>query len=241
MHRFFAQSLEDEQAILSPEDAAHIRRVLRMLPGEILEVGDGAGNVYRAKLLETSGAGAVCRLYERLPLNPEPQCKVTLYQGLPKLNKMDWIVEKCIEAGVTKIVPVQMRRSVPRLGEGGGKLTRWRTIARAAATQCGRAILPEVGEPLDFDRAVEQLAGVALVPWEEEKGTGIRSVLQETGFQPEVSLIIGPEGGMEPEEVEALTARGAKRVSLGPRIFRTETAGVAVLSMLLYEMGDMGG
>lgn len=237
MHRFFAKRIDENLAELPPEEEAHALRVLRMGAGDpcqaLIE-----GNIYSAVIGETAPK-VILRLGDMLP-SPEPKVKITLYQGIPKGEKMDYIAQKCTEAGVCRIVPVAFSRCVAKWDgkDAAKKQARFRRVAAEAAKQSGRALIPEIGLPL----AVGQLCGamkdhdLVLVPWEEERGGGIRAKWQG---QKNVAVVIGPEGGISPEEIEQMKAAGAVPVTLGPRIFRTETAGLAAAVSLLTLSGDM--
>ena len=237
MHRFFAFRLNDREAALPPEEAAHALRVLRMKPGDdcqaLLEE-----KVFAAAIAQTEPQVTLL-LGEELP-SPEPKVRVTLYQGIPKGEKMEYIVQKCTEAGVRRIVPVAFSRCVARWDgrDAEKKQARFQRIAAEAAKQSGRAVTPEISLPLSVGGLCEALGGydLALTPWEEEKGGGIRAHWQG---QRNVALVIGPEGGIAPEEIAALREAGAASVTLGPRIFRTETAGLATVISLLTLSGDM--
>lgn len=237
MHRFFAERINDRSAALLPEEETHALRVLR------LEAGDACqalleGAVYAARIEQTSPRVTVT-LLEALP-SPEPSVKVTLYQGIPKGDKMDYIVQKCTEAGACRVVPVAFSRCVAKWEgkDAEKKQLRYQRIAAEAAKQSGRAAVPEVGLPLSFPKLCEAIGKHALVlaPWEEERGNGIRA---HWHGETDAALIIGPEGGMSAEEIGQLKEAGAVAVTLGPRIFRTETAGLAALVSLLTLSGDM--
>ena len=237
MHRFFAERLDECRAVLPPEEEAHALRVLRMQTGDdcqaLLE-----GNVFAAQIAQTAPR-VVLTLGEALP-SPEPSVRVTLYQGIPKGEKMDYIAQKCTEAGVFRIVPVNFSRCVARWEgkDAAKKQARFQRIAAEAAKQSGRAVTPEIALPISLRQLCEELRqyDAALVPWEEERGQGIRAKWRG---ERNVALVIGPEGGIAPEEVSRLQAAGAVPVTLGPRIFRTETAGLAALISLLTLSGDM--
>ena len=232
MQTFFAESLADGLARLTPEDAHHLRKALRMQAGDALAVAH-AGRRWLATL-ELQGNDAFARVETELP-SGEPRLRVTLYQGLPKGDKMDLIVQKCTELGIHRIVPCLFSRCVARWEGGEKKLQRWQRIAREAATQCGRSTVPQVGDCLPFGQLAQALAQheTALIPWEEAAQGGFR----EAAAYRDVALVIGPEGGIAPEEIAALPARP---VTLGPRILRTETAGMAALTMLLTHAGELG-
>lgn len=237
MHRFFAERLDEKSAALLPEEETHALRVLR------LNVGDECqalmeGGVYAAVIRETSPR-VVLALGEALP-SPEPSVSITLYQGIPKGDKMDYIAQKCTEAGVCRIVPVEFSRCVARWEgkDAAKKQARYQRIAAEAAKQAGRAVTPDIALPLSFQAMGAESAkhDLILVPWEEEKGNGIRA---NWHGEKDVGIIIGPEGGISREEIERLKEAGAKPVTLGPRIFRTETAGLAAMISLLTLSGDM--
>lgn len=237
MHRFFASPLDEGRALLSLEESAHAMRVLRMHQGDacqaLLE-----GEIYDASILET-GDQVILSLGEKLP-SPEASIRITLYQGLPKGDKMEWICQKCTEAGIFRIVPVLFSRCVTKWEKKDNekKLPRWQRIAAEAAKQSGRAILPEIAPPISLKALYADLSrhDLALVPWEDQKGNGIRQQFQG---QKDIAIVIGSEGGIDGAEIEQLKAAGAVPVTLGPRIFRTETAGLAAVISLLTLSGDM--
>ncbi len=237
MHRFFARRLNEREAALLPEEAVHAVRVLRMTPGDpcqaLME-----GSLFQARIRETAPQ-VTLTLEEELP-SPEPSVRLTLYQGIPKGEKMDYITQKCTEAGAARIVPVAFSRCVARWDgrDEEKKLARYRRIAAEAAKQAGRAAAPEICAPVSVDTLCRQMPGheLTLVPWEEARGAGIRT--RWTG-QKNVALVIGPEGGLSCDEVARMREAGALPVTLGPRIFRTETAGLAAIVSLLTVSGDM--
>jgi len=237
MHRFFAVKTDVNHALLSPEESTHATKVLRMREGDSCQaLIDGA--IYAAAI-ESIGDRVTLQLAECLP-SPEPSLRITLYQGLPKGDKMEWIAQKCTEAGVFRIVPVLFSRCVTKWEKKDNekKLPRWQRIAQEAAKQSGRAIVPRIEAPI----TVKQLCAVlsehelALVPWEDQMGNGVRRQWQG---QKDIAVVIGPEGGIDGAEIEQMQAAGAHPVTLGPRIFRTETAGLAAVISLLTLSGDM--
>lgn len=237
MHRFFAERLDENSAALLPEEESHALRVLRLNVGDPCQVLM-EGGVFAAVIREISPR-VVAALMEKLP-SPEPSVSVTLYQGIPKGDKMDYIAQKCTEAGVCRIVPVEFSRCVARWEgrDAAKKQVRYQRIAAEAAKQSGRAAVPEVSLPLPFSAMPTEIAkhDLILVPWEEEHGNGIRA---NWHGEKDVAAVIGPEGGISREEIEQLKKAGAKSVTLGPRIFRTETAGLAAVISLLTLSGDM--
>ncbi len=237
MHRFFAVRIDGNRAELPAGEEAHALRVLRMGPGDpcqaLIE-----GEMFSAVLEETAPR-VILRLGETLP-SPEPKVEITICQGIPKGEKMDFIAQKCTEAGVSRIVPVSFSRCVAKweVRDAAKKQARFQRIAAEAAKQSGRAIIPEIGLPLTVRQLCEALPAydLAMVPWEEAQGGSIRA--QWRG-QRRVAIVIGPEGGIAPEEMEQMKEAGAVPVTLGPRIFRTETAGLAAAVSLLTISGDM--
>lgn len=239
MHRFFADEngVVSGMARLESEDAAHALRVLRLRAGEQAHLLCG-GAAYLAEIADITD-GVTVRVLTELP-SPEATLRVTLYQGVPKGDKMDYIVQKCTEAGVHRIVPVNMPRCVARLdGRDDKKLQRWQRIAREAAKQAFRPLVPEIAPPLDLRAlpAVLTAHQLALAPWEDTRDGALRGLI--TPAITDLALVIGPEGGMSAQDVAPLLAAGAKAVTLGPRIFRTETAGLAAIVAAMALSGNL--
>ena len=243
MHRFYSEECPEQGSpiALTPEDSAHALRVLRLEPGDEVELL-GGGQRWQGQLIRIESGLAVILPHTPLPTT-EPALRITLYQGLPKADKMDWIVQKAVELGAARIVPVAMQRSVVKLNprDGEKKQQRWQRIAREAGKQSGRCMLPQVAQPLSFTAMCAELqAGEQiLVPWEEAAGYSLRAFAGEHPAVRELGLVIGPEGGITPEEIETMRRAGAAPVTLGPRILRTETAGLAALSALYALYGEM--
>ena len=243
MHRFYAESAgtTGDTVRLAEEDARHASRVLRMKPGESCELFMDGGR-YAAEIDTITDSEVVCRVLQTLP-STEAALRVTLYQGLPKADKMELIVQKAVELGAERIVPVAMSRCVVQLNarDGAKKQERWQKIAREASKQSGRCILPQVDCPITFRQLLQRLTehDPAIVPWEDAEGYGLTAFHREHADVRSVAVVIGPEGGMSEEEVRQMQACGCKSVTLGPRILRTETAGLCTLSALLCLYGDM--
>ena len=239
MHRFFAdeRGIADGLAHLEAEDAGHALRVLRLEAGDKVHLFSG-GEAYLAEIADTAD-GVTVRVLESVK-SPEATLRVTLYQGAPKGEKMEYIVQKCTEAGVHRIVPVNMPRCVARLeGKADKKLIRWNRIAREAAKQAFRPVAPEVAPPVSMKALPGLLAAhqLSLVPWEDARDGSLRQLI--TPEITDLAIVIGPEGGMSPEDVAPLLAAGAKAVTLGPRIFRTETAGLAAIIGAMAFSGNL--
>ncbi len=243
MPRFFTENApQDGYITLTGEDARHIAKSLRMQPGEELTVCDGGG-LDHACVLEQVAADAVrARVRASQPSMSEPRTQVTLYMALPKGDKMELIVQKTTELGVSDIVPVLTARCVSRPDARTleKKIDRWGKIAAEAAKQSGRGRIPCVHPARTLEAALADAAQAeaALLLYEGERMQGLRAAL--TARAPRtVSILVGPEGGFAPEEAQQAQDAGLVSVSLGPRILRCETAPIAALACILYEGGDL--
>lgn len=245
MHRFFVDEngFRDGVACLEESDARHACRVLRLAPGDQVELMDGARR-FRAEILPGAGDAVRCRLVEELP-STEAALRITLFQGLPKAEKMEFIVQKLTELGAVAVVPVTMERCVARMTERDGekKRERWQKIVREAAKQSGRTVLPTVETPARFEAMLERFKDfdAVLTPWEEARGYGPLQFSREHPQARNLALVVGPEGGITAAEVMRMEAAGARPLTLGRRILRTETAGMAASAALLALYGDMDG
>ena len=237
MPRFFIDGTADGRAYIAGADALHIAKALRMRPGEALTLCDGKGTDFEGVLETVTDRQVTVRITVSRPSQAEPTLAVTLYQGLPKGDKMDWIVQKAVELGVTAVVPVATRRSVARLeGKADKKQERWQRIA-AAAGQCGRGILPAVERPLSWNQALSRLSGEPALVFYEGGGRPLRELV--TPSTRRLSVFVGPEGGFDPEEIDAFRRQGGGVATLGPRILRCETAPLAALTLLMHLSGNM--
>ncbi len=238
MHRFFAVWADAQTARLNGDEARHALTVLRLQKGDNVRVVLD-GSLYDAVIADISD-GVLVTVGGEQP-SPEPGTHITLYQGLPKGDKMDMLTQKCTEAGVWRIVPVQMPRCVVRLDgkDGEKKRERWQRIALEAAKQSGRTHVPEISAPISQKEMLLRLSahGCVLAPWEDARGLTVPAALSKTEVD-DIAVVIGPEGGMSAEEMEALQGAGALPVTLGPRIFRTETAGLAAVIMALSSRNE---
>lgn len=245
MPKFFVspEKILGDTITIDTDDTAHIRRVLRLGVGDRINVCDSRGMDYDAVIAAFEGNAVKCRIEAQRKNNSEPNISVTLYQALPKASKMEYIIQKNTELGVVKIVPCALSRCVVRLGEqdAAKKCARWQKIADEAAKQSGRGILPEIAPLTEFGQAVKAMkeSDLCFVPYESEDKTGLRSVLASNKSAESVAFMIGPEGGFSPEEIAYIEELGIPRITLGPRILRTETAGEATLAMVMYELGDI--
>ena len=234
--RICGQCIEVEGA-----DFHHMTRVLRMAPGDEAVFCDGFRNDYRCVLGEFKGESLRAQIVDAWENQSEPSVFCTLFQALPKGDKMDTIVQKSVELGVSRIVPFSAARCVVRLSgtDAKKKTSRWQAIALEAAKQCGRGIVPRVEDVMSFDQALAAMnADANAVLYEGERQTRLSSLLpgRELGS---FSFMTGPEGGFEEKEIEKARSAGIATVTLGPRILRTETASSCVLSVLMYATGNL--
>ena len=242
MHGFYIEPPVDGLAALPAEEAKHAAKVLRLRPGDEVCAMDGAGGRWRAEIAEIDGSRASVRLIEPLESH-EPPVRLTVYQGLPKADKLDFIVQKLTELGAAALVPVKMERCVVKLEGRDGEKRResLERIAREAAKQCGRGLPPAIAEPLAWNQALAHMSkrDLLLVPWEEARGTRMKDLCAEHPGARDIGIVIGPEGGMSPAEVDAMLAVGARTITLGPRILRTETASVVSAALAMQLWGDL--
>ena len=242
MHCFYIEAPENGEAVLLPEESRHARKVLRLQPGDEVCAMDGAGGRWRAEILRAGEDGVRVALREPLPSGEAP-ARVTVYQGVPKADKLDFIAQKLTELGAAALVPVKMDRCVVKLDEKDGRKRRERLsrIAMEATKQCRRALAPEVSEPLTWRQAVDRMSGhdLVLIPWEDASGRRMKDAFADHPDARDIGIVIGPEGGMSAEEVQALVDAGALTVTLGPRILRTETASVVSAALAMSLWGDV--
>ncbi len=237
--RFFItpEAVRGPQIIMTGDDLRHIRTVLRKQPGDLLILLDGKGKEYTARIVRMERTEIIAEVVGEIT-REAPHPIITLCQGLPKADKMDWIVQKAAELGVANIVPLVTERTIVKVKDEEKRIVRWQKIAREAAMQSGRADVPVIEPMRELDAfiktVVPQEDRLLLLPWEE--GTvPIKDILRGTSGTKKIIVLIGPEGGFSEAEAEAARARGFSLVSLGSNILRTETAAVAVLSMIAYE------
>ena len=242
MHCFYIAKPGDGGAYLLPDEAKHAKKVLRLGPGDEVCAMDGEGRRWRAVIRFTGEDGIWVDFLELLD-SREPPVRVTVYQGVPKADKLDFIVQKLTEVGAAALTPVKMGRCVVKLEEKDGRKRRERLerIAREAAKQCNRGCAPGIAEPVTWGKALDAMArhDLVLVPWEEARGLRMKDAFAERPGARDIGIVIGPEGGMSAEEVAALQAAGAKAVTLGPRILRTETAAVVSAALAMSLWGDL--
>ena len=244
MYQFFVEpgQIQGRRIIITGSDVNHIRNVLRMKPGEEIAVSNGTdGREYRCGIESFTEDEVICSLRFMKEDGVELPSRIHLFQGLPKADKMELIVQKAVELGAYEVVPVAARRCVVRLDEkkAPSRINRWQGIAEAAAKQSRRGIIPQVHQVMNMREAVAYAHAmeVKLIPYELAENMGhTKEILEAVKPGTDIAVFIGPEGGFEQEEIELATAAGIEPVTLGRRILRTETAGLTVLSWLMYHL-----
>ena len=219
----------------------HIKHVLRMKPGEKVRISDGQRMDYFCEVETLQEEQVTVRILSASEGDTELPAEIVLYQGLPKSDKLEWIIQKAVELGVSRVVPVAMKYSVVKLEpkKEEAKCKRWNLISESAAKQSKRLIVPEVGRVLSYKECIREMASfdVVLVPYESAEGMeSLQHAISQIKPGIRIGIVIGPEGGFAEEEIEEAKKNGAQIVSLGKRILRTETAGLAMLSILMYHM-----
>ena len=247
MRRFFTEPKNiDGSCACIFEDASHITRVLRMEVGDRILLFDGTGWEYTAELTQIDSKQCLAKILDKSYSEQEPEIQVTIFQGIPKAGKMESIIQKSVELGVSAIVPTSLERCVAKLDSGKKeveKLKRWNKVSLEAAKQCGRGKVPEVLPSMTFLEAINQMQNMdlALMPYEvlgHQGECSLKSVLQAGNYRS-IGILIGPEGGFSDQEASYAQEKGIRLVGLGKRILRTETVASAMLAMIMYENNQM--
>lgn len=238
MPRFFAdrECFSGGCVVIEGDDVKHISKVLRLREGDGITVCDKCGTDSECVIEEISPARVLARIVSESRNTAEPNVRLTVYQGLPKGDKMDYIVQKCVELGAARIVPVITKRAVSVPRDCAKKCERWQRIAAEAAKQCGRGVIPTVEPVVDFAAVIASMSADALniMPYECERDITLKKAVRGTD-KSEINIIIGPEGGFDETEAETARENGLVTVTLGARILRTETASPAVCAAIMYE------
>jgi 16S rRNA (uracil1498-N3)-methyltransferase len=246
MRRFLVPSLTviDGSTTLDGDLFRHIVTVLRLKAGDDILLADGAGREYRGRIQQIAGTHVSIAVEEAAPSEDSAEGpRITLYQGLPKGDKMELILQKATELGVHRVVTFPAERSIAKLDRerGQSRLLRWQKIAQEAARQSNRSSVPEIALAGEFSEVLGEPADdLRLLLWEGETVRHLREVLSRPAVPATISFIVGPEGGLSEKEVRTAETHGYTAVSLGKRILRTETAGLAMLAILQYSWGDLG-
>lgn len=245
MHHFFVapEAVHGNFITITGSDVNHMKNVLRMKPGEELLISDGTGRDYLCRICHVKEDCMEAEILDGTYQGTELPAKLYLFQGLPKADKMEWIIQKAVELGVYEIIPVITKRTVVRLDakkeEAKGK--RWNAISESAAKQSRRSIVPKVKSPMSFPEAVKYAEELdfRFIPYENYKDMEeTRKILSQIEGKQSIGIFIGPEGGFEEAEVDLAVSGGCERISLGKRILRTETAGLAILSVLMFRIEE---
>lgn len=243
MQHFFVtpSQVKNSQIFVEGSDVNHMKNVLRMRIGEEVMISDGNNLKYLCEIIAYEEALAVLQIKETQESDSELLSKIYLFQGLPKQDKMELIVQKCVELGVYEVIPVATKRAVVKLDEKKAKkkAERWQEISKSAAKQAGRGYIPEVKGVMSYKEALcyAKELDVLLLPYELAEGMAeTKKLIRSISPGQSVGVFIGPEGGFEKEEVEAAMETGAKAITLGKRILRTETAGLTMLSILMFQL-----
>ena len=244
MYQFFVENSQigDTHIKITGEDVNHIKNVLRMKPGEQVRISNQQGEDYFCEIGSMEKEQVTARILYKDHESKELPVKIYLFQGLPKGDKMEWIIQKAVELGVYEIIPVAMRNCVVKLDEkkAACKIRRWQAIAESAAKQSKRSIIPNIHEVMTFSEAADYAATMdfRLLPYENERGMEhTRQVIGGLKKEGSLAVFIGPEGGFDAKEIEAVKDK-VELLSLGNRILRTETAGMTMLSILLYHLEE---
>lgn len=246
MNRFFVDdpgAFSDRSVVITGEDVNHVKNVLRLKENDELIVSDGRGRDYHCRISGITNEEVVADICDICDNFSELSTEITLFQGFPKGDKMELIIQKTVELGVTRIVPVMTKRTVVKLDDKKAKkkMERYNMIAESAAKQSGRGMIPEVTMPVSFAEAVSmaEKLDMNIIPYEEAEGVEYsRNIIKSIKGKKSLGIFIGPEGGFAREEVEKALDAGASAITLGHRILRTETAGMAVISIIMFELEE---
>jgi 16S rRNA (uracil1498-N3)-methyltransferase len=243
MQHFFVtpDQVQEDRIYIEGSDVNHMKNVLRMHIGEELMISDGNNLSYRCRVAQYEDGQAELEILETCPVDTELCSKLYLFQGLPKQDKMELIVQKAVELGAYQVIPVATKRAVVKLDEkkAAKKTARWQQIAESAAKQAGRGYIPEVKPVMSYKEALDYAKelDVLLIPYELAEGMQeTKEIIRKIQPGESVGIFIGPEGGFEQEEVQAAIEAGARSITLGKRILRTETAGLTTLSVLMFHL-----
>ena len=245
MHRFFVDGCTNavDNIIITGNDVNHIKNVLRIRMGEKILVSDGNGTDYECTVTDMDDDSVTARIEDVLKNSAELSTKITLFQGMPKSDKLEMIIQKAVELGAYEIVPVMTKRTIVKVEDKkvSKKIDRYNQIAESAGKQSGRGIIPEVKPFMSFKEALEyaKTLDMNIIPYEEAEGLEYsRQIIRDIKGKKSLGIFIGPEGGFAKEEVDMAIDIGAKCITLGNRILRTETAGLAVISIIMFEIDE---
>lgn len=251
MPKFFVKQnqIKDDEIYIIGQDVNHIKKVLRAKIGDELQICNSQnGENFLCQIQDFEDENITCKIKEKIEEQIESNIEVTIFQGLPKADKMEYIIQKSVELGTHDIAPVEMKRCVVKLNDKdkSKKILRWQKISEVAAKQCGRDIIPEINNIINVKNICDLVTkyDIVLVAYENERQNTLKAELKEfkekiknkQDNKIRIGLVIGPEGGLEEKDVESLKQAGAKIITLGKRILRTETVALNVLSIIMYEL-----
>ena len=252
MPKFFVKSnqIEEDKIIITGEDVNHIKNVLRLSSDDDIQICDIDTSInYICKISSIDNDKIECNILNQIDSEAESNVHINVFQGLPKSDKMELIIQKSVELGINEITPVEMKRCVVKIEDKAKskKIERWQKISEVAAKQCGRDRVPKINNVTNIKNICNLVSeyDIVLLAYENEEENTLKNELlklkNETNEKLRIGIIIGPEGGLDKEEVEFLKANGAKPITLGKRILRTETVAFVLTSIIMYELGDLGG
>jgi 16S rRNA (uracil1498-N3)-methyltransferase len=243
MYQFFVEpeQVAENCIVITGSDVNHIGNVLRMKPGERIRISDNSGRAFFCRIREITPDAVTADIEAVDELGTELSNRILLFQGLPKADKMELVIQKAVELGASEVIPVAMKNCVVRLDEkkAAAKTARWQAIAESAAKQSKRTAIPRIHEPVSWKEALNlaKTLDITLVPYENERGMdATRELIGSITPEQSIGIMIGPEGGFSDAEILSSDELGFHRISLGRRILRTETAGLAALAMLVYQL-----
>ena len=245
MFQFFVEQeqIGQDTITITGSDVNHIKNVIRLKPGNEIRVSNREDKDYICEITDISNEEVVAKIIDVDLAGTELKTKVYLFQGLPKGDKMETVIQKNVELGVYEIIPVAMKRSIVKLDakKAEAKVKRWNGISESAAKQSKRMIIPNVTKVMTYKEAIEcaKELDICLVPYENAKDmTHTREIIESIKNESKVGIFIGPEGGFEEDEIESAIALGMETITLGKRILRTETAGMAIMAVIAYMMEE---
>ena len=252
MPKFFVKSdqIKENKIIIKGEDVKHIKNVLRLNIDDDLQICDLDTTInYTCGICKIDNDKIECNIFNKLDSEAESNIHINVFQGIPKSDKMELIIQKCVELGVNEITPVEMKRCVAKIEDKAKtkKIERWQKISEVAAKQCGRDRVPKINDIINIKNICNLICeyDIVILAYENEEKNTLKNELlrlkNEANENLRIGIIIGPEGGLDKEEVGLLKANGAKSVTLGKRILRTETVAFVLTSIIMYELGDLGG
>lgn len=250
MPKFFVkeEQIKKDEIIIIGQDVNHIKKVLRAKIGDEIQICNNQnGENFLCKIQNIENENITCKIKQKIQKQVESNIEVTIFQGLPKADKMEYIIQKSVELGVYEITPVEMKRCVVKLNEKdkNKKIERWQKISEVAAKQCGRDMIPQINNIINIKNICNLIEkyDIVLVAYENEKENTLKqqinqlkNTIKKQDETIQIGIIIGPEGGLEPKDVEELKQSGAQIITLGKRILRTETVALNMLSIIMYEL-----